>query len=72
MLGNLCIACSTTNALLCVITSYPSPNHPISRADYAVFELRISESPASRMAIVEHLNIFPHAVPSSICSKPLS
>jgi len=29
----------------------------------------MSESPASMMAMVEHLNSFPQAVPNSICSS---
>jgi len=33
---------------------------------YCVWPLKISESPASKTAIVEHLYSFPHAVPSSI------
>lgn len=36
-------------------------------AAYAGVELRMSESPASKIAIVEHLNSLPQAVPSSIC-----
>ena len=32
----------------------------------------MSESPASSTAIVEHLNSFPHAVPSSICGRCVS
>lgn len=34
--------------------------------------LRMSESPASRIAIVEHRKSFPQAVPISICSRLLS
>lgn len=36
---------------------------------YDVAPVKISESPASNTAIVEHLYNFPHAVPSSICDK---
>lgn len=35
-------------------------------SSYAVDPDKISESPASNIAIVEHLNNFPQAVPSSI------
>jgi hypothetical protein len=41
----------------------------IHRSIYAAAVLRMSESPASRMAIVEHLKSLPQAVPSSICVK---
>ena len=34
---------------------------------HAVAPVKISESPASNTAIVEHLYSFPQAVPSSIC-----
>lgn len=34
---------------------------------YEVEPVRMSESPASRTAIVEQRYSFPHAVPSSIC-----
>lgn len=37
--------------------------------NYAEAPLKISESPASSTAIVEHLYSFPHAVPSSICKR---
>ena len=57
---------------------YPAPDYAYLCCPYAtfhrnvypyeVFALRISESPASRIAIVEHRNSFPHAVPSSICT----
>lgn len=35
---------------------------------YAVVPVKMSESPASRTAMVEQRNIFPQAVPSSICN----
>lgn len=41
----------------------------LSTTSYAVCELRMSESPASRMAMVEQRKSFPHAVPSSICVR---
>jgi len=36
---------------------------------YAVAPVKMSESPASNTAMVEHLYSFPHAVPSSICRE---
>ena len=39
---------------------------------YAVAPVKISESPASNTAMVEHLKSFPHAVPSSICDIALA
>lgn len=39
---------------------------------YAVVLDKISESPASKMLIVEHLKSFPHAVPSSSCITSVS
>ena len=36
---------------------------------YDVAPVKISESPASSTAIVEHLYSFPHAVPNSICGQ---
>ena len=45
--------------------------NPLNSA-YDVWLLRISESPASMIAIVEHLKSFPHAVPNSICKVTVS
>lgn len=39
---------------------------------YAAAPVKISESPASNTAMVEHLKSFPHAVPSSICRYALA
>jgi hypothetical protein len=44
----------------------------VNPSAHATLVERISESPASKMAIVLHLNSFPHAVPSSICFKSMS
>ena len=38
----------------------------MAEQSYALDPLRISLSPASKTAIVEHLKSFPHAVPNSI------
>lgn len=55
----------TTNNSLCVDLA---PNFCMSNP-YEVWALKMSESPASRMAMVEHLKSLPQAVPSSICSS---
>jgi hypothetical protein len=54
-----------------IVTKYNSAStlshfYPIFSDDYAGLLLRISESPASRMAMVEHRYSLPQAVPSSI------
>jgi len=52
----------------------PSPtllieHRPADQGIYAALALRMSESPASRMAMVEQRKSLPQAVPSSIYNK---
>lgn len=51
---------------------FSNPRCPYILCLYAVAPVKISESPASNTAIVEHLKSFPQAVPSSICRYALA
>lgn len=53
--------------LKCFNGSEKSLRRVMDFSAYAGLVERISESPASRMDIVLHLNSFPQAVPNSIC-----
>ena len=51
----------------CIVGDYLSRYNEVTIDNYVVAPDKISESPASNTAIVEHLKSFPQAVPSSIC-----
>merc|ERR1711939_1010696 len=52
------------------LVHHSSIHLPMSIGDiYSAWELKISESPPSKIAMVEHRQSLPQAVPSSICKK---